>query len=111
MKLCAIAFALIVLDFVSGTLKALYTKTWSSTIMRQGLISKSSSVLVIALGVVLDYAQTVVDLGFTLPLSLSTAIYIILMEVGTMIENLGAIDKDIVPPVIKQFFSKLNDDN
>ena len=111
MKLCAVAFALIVLDFISGTLKGLYTKSWSSTVMRQGLISKSSSVLVIALGVLLDYCQSLIDLGFTLPLSISTCVYIILMEVGSIIENLGTIDKDIVPPVIKQFFSKLNDND
>lgn len=109
MWLIIVTFAFMVIDFVSGIIKALYNKEFSSTIMRKGLIAKGGSSLIIAVGFLLDYAQTLADFGFNIPLAEATCVYVIVMEVGSIIENIGAIDSNLIPPKIRELFYKIND--
>lgn len=98
----------IVLDFVTGLLKAFKQKNYSSSVMREGLFHKCASVIWILFGTLVDYAQTLIDLGVTIPVATSICVYIILMECGSIVENLGAINPQIVPEKIRQHFTKLN---
>lgn len=100
----------IVLDFVTGLIKAFKEKAYTSTIMREGLFHKCGSILCVAFGALVDYAQTLVDIGVTVPVSVSVCVYIILMEIGSVIENLCAINPSIMPEKIKSFFAKVNGD-
>jgi toxin secretion/phage lysis holin len=97
----------IVLDMVTGLIKALMNKEYTSTIMREGLFHKSGSILCILLGVLTDYAQTFLDLGVTIPVATSICVYISIMEIGSIIENIGVINPEIVPEKLKAFFVKL----
>ena len=98
----------IVLDMVTGLIKAFKEKAYTSTIMREGLFHKCGSILCVAFGILVDYAQTIVDIGVTVPVAISVCVYIILMEIGSIIENICAINPDILPDKIKGFFSKLS---
>lgn len=96
-----------ILDIITGVIKAFKEKAYTSTVMREGLYHKVGSVLCVLFGVLVDYAQTIVDLGVTVPVAVSVCVYIILMEIGSIIENVCAINPDILPDKIKGFFSKL----
>ena len=98
----------IVLDFVTGLVKAFKEKAYTSTIMREGLFHKCGSILCVAFGFLVDYTQTLVDIGVTVPVAVSICVYIILMEIGSIIENVCAINPGILPDKIKVFFAKLS---
>ena len=97
----------IAMDMISGLIKALKEKKYTSSVMREGLFHKCGSILAVIFGVLVDYAQTFVDLGVTIPVAVSICAYIILMEVGSIIENIGKINPDILPEQLKGYFSKL----
>lgn len=102
-----IVASFIVFDLVTGTINSIKNKTFTSSIMRQGLYHKCGSVLCVIFGVLVDYAQNYIDLGVNLPIATSICGYIILMECGSIIENIGSINPNILPDKIKQHFSKL----
>lgn len=98
----------IVLDIVSGIIKAHKEKSYNSTVMREGLYHKCGAILCVALGALIDYAQTIVDLGVTIPLANAICVYIILMECCSIVENICVINPDIVPDIILSSLGKLN---
>lgn len=99
----------ILLDMITGLIKAFKEKAYTSTIMREGLFHKCGSILCVAFGVLVDYTQTIVDIGVNVPVAVSVCVYIILMEIGSVIENICAINPTILPDKIKVFFSKLTE--
>lgn len=99
-----ITFAFICLDYITGVLQALATKTFSSTIMREGLFHKVALVLVMLLGVMIDYAQQFADLGASVPVAIAACVYIILMEVGSVIENLCRLNPELMPDKLNAIF-------
>lgn len=103
----AIVTAFIALDFVTGLINALKNKAFNSSVMREGLYHKSGSLLCMLLGVLIDYGQTILDLGFTAPVGIAICTYIVLMEIGSIFENVGKINPEILPDKIKEHFTKL----
>lgn len=97
----------ILMDLLTGLLKAFKKQEYNSSIMREGLYHKAGSILCIVLGVLADYAQTFVDLGVNIPLATTICVYIILMEIGSVIENISIINPEIMPNKIKSYFYKL----
>lgn len=98
----------IILDMVTGLVKAFKEKNYTSSIMREGLFHKCGSALCVVFGVIVDYAQTLIDLGQTVPVAIPICGYIILMEIGSIIENICAINPEIMPDKLKAYFSKLS---
>lgn len=98
----------IVLDLITGLIKAFKEKAYSSSVMREGLFHKGGSVLLVVFGCLIDYAQTFVDLGYTVPVATGFCIYIIVMEIGSIFENVGKINPDIMPDKVKEHFEKLS---
>lgn len=101
--------AFILLDFITGLIKAFKQKNYCSSVMREGLFHKVGSILVIAFGLLVDYAQTFIDLGVTIPVAISLCAYVILMEIGSIIENVCIINPEIMPDKIKAYFAKLSE--
>lgn len=108
MEVCFIAFSMVVIDFITGMIKAFALKSFNSSIMREGLVNKALLVILMAVSVLLDYGQTVIDFGYSVPLTNATCIYIVIMELGSMIENIGKINDKCIPPSLQKFFEKLN---
>lgn len=98
----------ILFDLATGLLKAFKNQNYTSTIMREGLYHKAGSILCIIFGVMVDYAQTLVDLGVNLPMTMTICAYIILMEIGSIIENVCEINPEIMPNKLKSYFAKLS---
>lgn len=103
----AFTFGFIVLDFVTGMVKAFATQSYKSAKMRQGLYHKAAELLCMALGVMVEYASAYLDLGISVPVAGAVCGYIVLMEVGSTIENLGEINPDILPEKLKNIFGGL----
>lgn len=99
--------AFILMDMVTGLIKAFKKKEYTSSVMREGLFHKAGSVMVIALGVLVDYAQAYLDLGVTIPLAAAICTYICIMEIGSIIENVCEINPRIVPAKLQSYFQKL----
>ena len=99
-----VTMTLIVMDYVTGLIKAVMHKDLSSTKMREGLYHKSAFVMVVVLAEVIDHAQTYIDLGFTVPVLASACVYICLTEITSIVENLGEINPEIQGSRILQLF-------
>lgn len=104
----AITAGFILLDMVTGIVKAFKEKAYTSSIMREGLFHKCGSLLCIVFGVLVDYAQNFLDLGVNIPVAVSMCAYIVLMEIGSIIENVCKINPEIMPDKLKAYFSKLS---
>ena len=101
-----ITFYFIAMDFFTGLLKAFATGTFSSKVMRQGLFHKASLMSVMALGWLVEYAQRFVDMGIgmTVPVGGAACGYIILMEIGSSLENLCETNPDLMPDKLCKMF-------
>lgn len=104
----AVVASFIALDFVTGLIKAFKNKNYTSTVMREGLFHKCGSILCVGFGTLVDYAQQFLDLGVTVPVAVAICTYIVLMECGSIVENLGEINPEIIPETLKAYFGKLN---
>lgn len=96
------------LDIMSGLLKAFKEKEYSSTIMRQGLYHKCGSVLCVLFATLVDYTQKFIDIGLAIPILKSVCVYIIIMEISSIIENICTLNPDILPEKLTQYFKKLS---
>ena len=104
-----ITLVFIVLDIITGVIKSFKEKNYTSSSMREGLFHKCGSILCILFGCLVDYTQKYVDIGVSIPITEIICIYIILMEIGSNIENICAINPDILPDKIKKYFKKLSE--
>lgn len=92
---CVIVGAAILLDIISGLLKAGYQKNFKSFRMRDGLYNKFGEILVLALLWGVEYCSPLVGVETGLPLFKAGCGYVILMEIGSIIENLRAFTPGI----------------
>lgn len=99
-----LTLAFIILDFATGLVKAFKAGTFTSTRMRAGLYTKSGLLGLMVLGGLADYAQEFFDLGVTVPTTGAVCGYIVLMEIASIIENLGEINPAILPEKITNLF-------
>lgn len=78
---------LIIIDILSGLIKALASGTMNSGALRRGLYHKATYVLIVAMATVLEIAGESADLGFAIPLVPFTSYYIIGTECVSILEN------------------------
>lgn len=90
-----LAGAIVLLDFISGFAKAVYTHTVASSKMRDGLFHKFAYVLIVALCILLDYTQAKVNLGTHVPLVLIACGYIVITDIVSFVENVSAFNLQI----------------
>jgi hypothetical protein len=97
--------AAILLDIVSGLLKASYQKNFKSCRMRDGLYHKFGEILVLALLYGVEYGAPMIGVETGLPLFKAGAGYVVLMEIASIIENLRVFTPgidNIVKPMKKE---------
>ena len=78
----------IVVDILSGLLKALYNKAFKSSVMRNGLFHKAGEILVLGLLYLVEIESAAMGMDTGLPLFKTGCGYVALMEIGSIIENL-----------------------
>ena len=87
--------AFILADILTGLIKAFSSEGYASSVMRQGLWHKLSEIVSVLFCILCD--QTLPSLNILLPFHLVDAVtgYIILMESGSVIENIGITNPEI----------------
>lgn len=105
-----ITLAFIIMDVLTGVVKAIKEKNFCSSVMREGLFHKVGSIMCIVFATMVDYASLFVGLTIVTDQTIANVVcgYIIMMEVGSIIENVCAINPEIAPDWLKGFFKKLN---
>ena len=96
------------MDVVSGMVKAFSTTGFDSSVMRQGFYHKLGEVLAVGLLAAADFYLPIVGVNVDVDVSFSAigCAYFVLMEIGSIIENIGTINPELVGPLTK-IFAKL----
>ena len=101
----AIALVLMGLDILLGLAGAVKDKNVRSSRMREGLWHKAGSIGLIVLAYILEVAVDHVDLGLVFPGVLAVCGYIIVMEVGSCLENLVILNPELKHSPVMQVFA------
>ena len=105
-----VVFTFIVLDLVVGIIKALATSTYKSLKMREGLWHKLGEILCVAFGVLCETAFPYVGITVNIPMVTTICVYIVLMETGSIVENIAVISPNIQKVLSKVFGDYSKDD-
>ena len=107
-----IALTLMGMDILLGLAGAVKDKNVESSRMREGLWHKAGSIGLIVLAYILDVAVDHVDLGVIFPGVVIVCAYIILMEVGSCLENLVVLNPELRNnPIMKVFATREDEDS
>ena len=91
----------VVFDLATGGVASCAHHPSQSSEVRKGLYHKFGSIMLVVLAYLIDYAQKYVDLGFRVPIAAGVCVYIILMELGSIVENIGKINPDLLPDKVR----------
>lgn len=90
------ALCFMVLDIISGSIAAVSAKELSSAKAREGLLHKSSFVLVIVMAWLCEFfVMHVPEIGFSVPVVVPACVLIIFTEILSVMENLAKINPDL----------------
>ena len=107
MMIMLFCLGVILLDIVTGIIKAIKNKKFDSSKMRKGGINKICEVLVLILGLLLKEALPHFKITLNFDVLFVICSYIFFMEIVSIIENIGEINDKLIPPKIKETFKKL----
>lgn len=107
-----IALLLMGMDILLGLAGAVKDHDVQSAKMREGLWHKCGSIGLVVLAYVLEVAVDHVDLGVVFPGVVIVCAYIILMEVGSCLENLVVLNPELKNnPIMRVFATKEDDES
>ena len=107
MEIYFIVAGFIIADVITGILQAVYNGDINSTKLRQGLFHKLSEILAVAFSIGIEYACEYIELGIDVPVFKTVSIYICIMELVSVLENLCEINPALAK-LFKPYFEKLN---
>ena len=99
MVVCGIVLLFILFDVLTGVIEAFYKKCVNSSAIRRGLYHKGSEILALVGSFGLEKLTEYFQLGIDLPVLNVVAIYIAIMELISIMENLCDIN-----PALFQLF-------
>lgn len=102
--LVVIACIFMVLDLVTGFAAAAKNHEIQSSKMKAGLWHKCGFMLAIVFGTMCEYAMNYADLGFALPIQSAVCTFIIIIEIMSIIENLGKLSPELAGSAFLQIF-------
>lgn len=102
----AIVVVFIILDFVSGIAKSVKDKDFTSERMREGLYHKCAEVFAVIVTYFMQYSLPRIGLAVDFPLTTVIVTYVVIMEIGSIIENIGQINPQLVGP-LSEIFEKI----
>ena len=114
MEVYVVVCGFIVFDIITGVTKALYKEGLNSTYLRKGLFHKLSEILAIIGCGLIEYAGKYVNLGIDLPIVNGVAIYICMMELISIVENISVINPRLAKlfkPYLEKLKEKCDDDD
>lgn len=93
----------IVADYLTGLIKACYKHEYKSEVMRQGLYHKVAEIATVAVMFYLQLGLPMIGIVIDFPFISFITLYIIVMELSSIIENIGEINPDLVGPLSDVF--------
>lgn len=100
------------MDIVSGFVGAIVRGSVSSTKMREGLGHKAMLVLLVVLAVMVQaFTLHIGDMGWTVPLILPVCIYIVVMEVASVVENIVDAYPELKDTQLVRLFERSTSDD
>lgn len=103
-------FIMILADIISGFLKALKQGDIKSSVMKDGLISKAGEVFIVIFSLIVDYLTPLININIGIPVLQAISIYICIMELASVIENIGAINPALAGKLKNIFHDFTNED-
>lgn len=97
---------LILFDIITGIAKALYKGGLNSSLLRVGLFHKLSEVLAVIGAGLFEFGSQFLNLQIGFPLVDAITLYISLMELTSILENLGEINP-MLGKIFKPYLEKL----
>lgn len=85
----------VITDYVTGIIGAIMHKNLSSTKMREGLGNKFTYLCVFFIAWFIDFEMGHVNIGFHSALTPVVTVGIVLIELSSIIENIGKINPEI----------------
>lgn len=113
MNLLIITAAFIAFDIATGFLKAIKNKCLNSSVLRNGLFHKLAEIFAVCGSWGLVYASKILNFGIDIPLVGAVTLYICIMEMVSIIENLCELNPNLYK-LFKPYLEKLKsgeDDN
>lgn len=102
----------IILDFVTGIIKAACAKNLSSTVMRQGLMHKLAFILALLLGWLCEWTMPIIGLPDVFgAVYIAVGVYIVLTEIVSILENLGEINPELKTSKFLSIFGENEESN
>lgn len=108
-----ICLIMIGFDILTGWMKAIYNGDFKSSAMRHGLISKVAEMLILFLMYIFEYYLPLLHIDFGLPVVAIVGTYIIVMELSSIIENIGLINPGLsgkLAHIFADFIKKESED-
>lgn len=87
--------SLILLDVITGIMKAGYEHNIKSTNLRKGLYHKLSEIIAIVFSHVVQYGSSYINIDINFPITTVVITYISVMEITSIIENICKINPDL----------------
>lgn len=106
-------FVFIIMDYITGVINAVMHGKLSSTKMREGLGHKFAYLCVFFVAWFIDFEMEHIDLGFHTALTPLVTVGIVLIELSSIIENIGKINPELAQAKFMKIFTDYNreDDN
>lgn len=92
-----ICFAFILLDIISGVIKACVENDFSSSKMREGLMHKAGTLMVLLCAGLCDVCMSIakIELPYSVGIVDTFGVLVIAMEISSVLENCIAINPDL----------------
>ena len=104
-----IVLVFIAFDVLFGLLQAVINQNFESCKMRTGLGHKIGEILCYLFGAVCSEALPLIDINIPFPLSGAITVYIVVMEIGSILENMSKISP-VMAKYIGFLFERLQPD-
>lgn len=99
------------LDYVTGVVGAIMHGNLSSSKMREGLGHKFAYMVTFFLAWFIDFEMNHIDLGFNVAITPLVTAGIVLIELSSIIENIGEINPEIKASKLLQIFQSNRKDD
>lgn len=95
-------------DYITGIIGAIMQKNLSSTKMREGLGHKFAYLCVFFIAWFIDFDMSHIDIGFSSALTPIVTVGIVLIELSSIIENIGKINPELAQAKFMKIFTDCN---
>ncbi len=99
-------FVFIIMDYITGVINAVMHGKLSSTKMREGLGHKFAYLCVFFVAWFIDFEMGHIDIGFHTTLTPLVTVGIVLIELSSIIENIGKINPELAEAKFMKIFTE-----